>query len=257
MCRTALWTRTRTPGQPPLPGSVNKNGNPVLQCTRGYSIAEPPQRLANGHLVALKDRQSPPLLDEKALSAFVAVSVVTPRVSATRPNQHNSLLARRETGEVTFESTASGEDVYLVDPVTSTGIVFSREELLKAQQDDPFCQLIVDDLKELSSQAELGGQATGRGQTAGIAVGAECRTQTGSLLRNSLLRNRRNDCPKLTTGGVVSYFKEHELSLLQADKVGGFVVMSTSSFPGQSQFCKYEEFRVYNCESVEGKTSCC
>ncbi|KAH8039080.1 hypothetical protein HPB51_005019 [Rhipicephalus microplus] len=47
---------------------------------------------------------------------------------------------------------------------------------------------------------------------------------------DSLLRNRRNDRPKLTTGGVVSYFKQHELSLLQADKEGGFVVMSTSSF---------------------------
>ncbi|KAH8040047.1 hypothetical protein HPB51_009303 [Rhipicephalus microplus] len=47
---------------------------------------------------------------------------------------------------------------------------------------------------------------------------------------DSLLRNRRNDRPTLTTGGVVSYFKEHELSLLLSDKEGGFVVMYTSSF---------------------------
>ncbi|XP_075721846.1 uncharacterized protein LOC142765157 [Rhipicephalus microplus] len=82
-------------------------------------------------------------------------------------------------GEVTFESTASGEDAYLVDPVKFTGIVFRREELLKAQQVDPFCQDNVDELKELSSQAERGGQPTGREQTAGIAVGTECRTQAG------------------------------------------------------------------------------
>ncbi|KAH7982715.1 hypothetical protein HPB52_006781 [Rhipicephalus sanguineus] len=47
---------------------------------------------------------------------------------------------------------------------------------------------------------------------------------------DSLLRNRSSARPKLTTGGVVSFFKEHELSLLQADKEAGFVVMPTSSF---------------------------
>ncbi|KAH8038460.1 hypothetical protein HPB51_001633 [Rhipicephalus microplus] len=41
--------------------------------------------------------KSPLLLEEKALSAFVAVTVVKPRLSATRPNQHKGLLASRET----------------------------------------------------------------------------------------------------------------------------------------------------------------
>ncbi|KAH8029109.1 hypothetical protein HPB51_022693 [Rhipicephalus microplus] len=58
----------------------------------------------------------------------------------------------------------------------------------------------------------------------------------------SLLRNRRNDRPKLTTGGVVSYFKEHELSLLQADKEGGFVVMSTSSFQDKASSAIMKSF---------------
>lgn len=43
-------------------------------------------------------------------------------------------------GEAILGLPAPGEDVYLVDPVTSSGIVFSRQELLKAQQSDPFCK---------------------------------------------------------------------------------------------------------------------
>ncbi|KAH8042652.1 hypothetical protein HPB51_025155 [Rhipicephalus microplus] len=58
--RSTCRTRTRTPGRPPLPSSVNKNASSLLQRTRGYPIGEPPLRLANGHLVALKDRQNPP-----------------------------------------------------------------------------------------------------------------------------------------------------------------------------------------------------
>ncbi|KAH7986049.1 hypothetical protein HPB49_026149 [Dermacentor silvarum] len=77
-------------------------------------------------------------------------------------------------GEVILGLPAPGEDVYLVDPVTSSGIVFSRQELLKAQQSDPFCRRIVDGLKEPSSQEERGGYAVGRTRTPGIAVGAEC-----------------------------------------------------------------------------------
>ncbi|KAH7980534.1 hypothetical protein HPB49_017015 [Dermacentor silvarum] len=69
---------------------------------------------------------------------------------------------------------APGEDVYLVDPINSSSIVFSRQELLKAQQSDPFCRRIVDGLKEPSSQEEQGGNADGGTRTAGIAVGAEC-----------------------------------------------------------------------------------
>ncbi|KAH8027063.1 hypothetical protein HPB51_001959 [Rhipicephalus microplus] len=70
MCRTVLWTRTRTAGRPPLPGSVSKNGNPVLQCTRGYSIAEPPLRLVNGHLVAQKDHLNLPPVGGKGVVCF-------------------------------------------------------------------------------------------------------------------------------------------------------------------------------------------
>lgn len=39
---------------------------------------------------------------------------------------------------VTFVLRVSGEYAYLVDPVTSDGIFFSRKNLLKTQQYDPF-----------------------------------------------------------------------------------------------------------------------
>ncbi|KAH7951293.1 hypothetical protein HPB52_007716 [Rhipicephalus sanguineus] len=69
------------------------------QCTRGDPIAEPTLRLANGGLLALKGRQNPSLMREKASSATVVMSVATPRDHATRPTRCKGLLARRETGE--------------------------------------------------------------------------------------------------------------------------------------------------------------
>ncbi|KAH7975287.1 hypothetical protein HPB52_000002 [Rhipicephalus sanguineus] len=57
-----------------------------------------PLRLANGGLLALKGRQNPSLMGEKASSATVVMSVATPRDHATRPNRRKGLFARRETG---------------------------------------------------------------------------------------------------------------------------------------------------------------
>nr|XP_050022662.1 uncharacterized protein LOC126516584 [Dermacentor andersoni] len=78
-------------------------------------------------------------------------------------------------GCAAYKPPSPGERAYLLDPVTSMGITFSRRELLEAQRKDPFCQQIADELeKEHSSGRERGGNADGRKLTAGIAVGAGC-----------------------------------------------------------------------------------
>nr|XP_050052429.1 uncharacterized protein LOC126548327 [Dermacentor andersoni] len=78
-------------------------------------------------------------------------------------------------GCAAYKPPSPGESAYLLDPVTSMGITFSRRELLEAQRKDPFCQQIADELeKEHSSERERGGNADGRKLTAGIAVGAGC-----------------------------------------------------------------------------------
>ncbi|KAH8042438.1 hypothetical protein HPB51_023448 [Rhipicephalus microplus] len=78
----------------------------------------------------------------------------------------------------------------------------------------------------------------------GVSRSADEENRERCLLQcaDSLLRNRRNDHPELTTGGVVSYFKEHELSLLQTDKEDGFVVMSTSSFQDKASSAIMKNF---------------
>ncbi|KAH7964066.1 hypothetical protein HPB51_027696 [Rhipicephalus microplus] len=88
----------------------------------------------------------------------------------------------------------------------------------------------------------------------GISRSADEENRERCLLEgaNSFLRNRRNGRPKLTTGRVVSYFKEHELSLLQADKEGGFVVMSTSGFQDKASSAIMKNF-----ESTTVKASKC
>nr|XP_050035818.1 uncharacterized protein LOC126532190 [Dermacentor andersoni] len=78
-------------------------------------------------------------------------------------------------GCAAYKPPSPGESAYLLDPVTSMGITFSRRELLEAQRKDPFCQQIADELeKEHSSGRERGGNADGCKLTAGIAVGAGC-----------------------------------------------------------------------------------
>ncbi|KAG0429924.1 hypothetical protein HPB47_023165, partial [Ixodes persulcatus] len=62
---------------------------------------------------------------------------------------------------------------------SAVGIVFSKEELLKAQQNDPFCRKVIDGLSSESDSVESGGASAGR-TTAGIAVNAECRDVGGS-----------------------------------------------------------------------------
>ncbi|KAH8039742.1 hypothetical protein HPB51_008580 [Rhipicephalus microplus] len=88
----------------------------------------------------------------------------------------------------------------------------------------------------------------------GISRSADEENRERCLLEgaDSLLRNRRNDRPKLTTGGVVSYFKEHELSLLQADKEGGFVGMSTSSFQEKTSSANMKNFESTTVKASKG-----
>lgn len=77
------------------------------------------------------------------------VSAFDPLVRHSREHSHqveagasvsNGSKGATPDGEAILGLPAPGEDVYLVDPVTSSGIVFSRQELLKAQQSDPFCK---------------------------------------------------------------------------------------------------------------------
>lgn len=99
---------------------------------------------------------------------------------ATQSCEHGEASGADRSNETSPEGTAAtprqnpGNSAYLVAPVYSSGIAFSREELREAQQNDTFCLPIIERLREEPrSEIERGGAATGRPVTAGIAVGAE------------------------------------------------------------------------------------
>nr|XP_050038215.1 uncharacterized protein LOC126535374 [Dermacentor andersoni] len=100
--------------------------------------------------------------------------------ATTLPNEAGALVSNGTEGAssggcAAYKPPSPGESAYLLDPVTSMGIAFSRRELLEAQRKDPFCQQIADELeKEHGSERERGGNADGRKLAAGIAVGAGC-----------------------------------------------------------------------------------
>ncbi|KAH7937144.1 hypothetical protein HPB49_008135 [Dermacentor silvarum] len=92
------------------------------------------------------------------------VSAPHPLVRHSREHSHqveagasvsNGSKGATPDGEAKPGYPAAGEDVYLVDPVTSSGIVFSRQELLKAQQSDPFCRRAQDLSSKMSGAAKL------------------------------------------------------------------------------------------------------
>ncbi|KAM7314905.1 uncharacterized protein ISCGN_004689 [Ixodes scapularis] len=75
--------------------------------------------------------------------------------------------------------TSSDENVNHIDAVSAVGIVSSKEELLKAQQNDLFCRKVIDGLSSESDSVESGGTSAGR-TTGGIAVNAECWDVSGA-----------------------------------------------------------------------------
>lgn len=83
-------------------------------------------------------------------------------------------LALTQTAEQTLVRAKS---VNHVEAVVSAGIVFSRRELLEAQQKDPFCRKVFDGLREPG-----GSEATAHKGAAGIAVGAERSATAGSAV---------------------------------------------------------------------------
>lgn len=104
------------------------------------------------------------------------------------PAQHVAPLAPREAESQSQKEAipphSSDEIVNHLNLISSVGIAFSREELLKAQQGDPLCREMIDELKKELDSAESDGAAVGRiaagnavenaehRETAGIAVGA-------------------------------------------------------------------------------------
>lgn len=94
----------------------------------------------------------------------------------TDPERTESETLEVALTETVEQTSVQGTSVNHVEAVVSAGIVFSRRELLEAQQKDPFCRKVFDGLRE------PGGEATAHTGAAGIAVGAERSATAGNAV---------------------------------------------------------------------------